>query len=221
MRPAPLIDHAVEAIRLAAAMPGEAGGTDAAAVRQRCVAALADFAAAAAHAGHEAEAVDDARFALVALIDERAMVAGSPLRQAWLDRPLQLALFDCTSAGEEFFRRLERWRRPRTPAEADVLEVFQACLALGFRGMLAGEAAEPGRRQLAEQAALEVLSRRELPDGSLSPAGLPAAPAAVAGAGTRRLWLVPLAAAAAVVLAALAGQAWIAAAAGRLAAELR
>lgn len=217
-----LVDHAIEALRIATTLPG--GTADPMVLRTRCEAALADFAAGAARTSHEAEGIEAARFALVALIDERAMAPGCPVRQAWLDQPLQLTLFSCSSAGEEFYRRLERWRRPRRPAEADVLEVFQTCLALGFRGMMAGDAAEAGRRQLAEQTAAEVLSARQLPEQGLSPRWLPQAPAgdtATPSAGGRLLWLVPLAAAAGLTAVWWLSWLWISNQAGAVLTELR
>lgn len=217
-----LIDHAVEALRIATTLPG--GTADPAVLRQRCEAALGDFAANATRAGHAADGIEAARFALVALIDERAMAPGSPVRQAWLDQPLQLLLFECASAGEEFYQRLERWRRPRAEPEADVLEVFQTCLALGFRGMMAGDAAEPGRRQLAEQTATEVLAMRQLPEQGLSPHWLPSAAApqtAVEAEGPTRLWLVPLLAGAAVLVLWLLCRAWVGSASDAIIAELR
>lgn len=200
-----LVDHALEPLRIATTLPG--GPADPAVLRARCEAALADFSAQAARTSHEAEGIEAARFALVALIDERAMAPGCPVRQAWLDQPLQLTMFSCASAGEEFYARLERWRRPRRPQDADVLEVFQTCLALGFRGMMVGEAAEAGRRQLAEQTAAEVLGARKLPEHGLSPRWLPLPPAGAEGprpAADRRLWLVPLG-----VLAGLAALWWL------------
>ncbi len=218
-----LVDHALEALRIATTLPG--GTADPTVLRLRCEAALNEFAAGAARTGHEAEGIEAARFALVALIDERAMAPGCPLRQAWLDQPLQLSLFSCASAGEEFYRRLERWRRPRRPADGDVLEVFQTCLALGFRGMMVGDAAEAGRRQLAEQTAAEVLSVRQLPEHGLSPHWLPSVPAGVAGglpsAAGRRLWLVPVAAVAAIAVVWLLCWMWVAGAASAVLSELR
>jgi type IV/VI secretion system ImpK/VasF family protein len=216
-----LVDHAHEVLRLATTLPG--GGADAAAVRVKCEAALADFAASAARAGCAVDGVDAARFALVALIDERVMAPGSPLRLAWLDQPLQLTMFACASAGEEFYRRLERWRRPRRAEEADVLEVFQICLALGFRGMMVGDAAESARRLLAEQTAGEVLAVRPIPEHGLSPRWQPQ-PQQSGGqdaGGTRAAWLVPAAALAAVLLVWLAGWLWVGAAAEGVLAELR
>lgn len=216
-----LVDHAIEALRIATTLPG--GTADPAVLRTRCEAALADFAAGAARTGHEAEGIEAARFALVALIDERAMAPGCPVRQAWLDQPLQLTLFSCASAGEEFYRRLERWRRPRRPADADVLEVFQTCLALGFRGMMAGDAAEAGRRQLAEQTAAEVLSARQLPEQGLSPHWLPPSEGAAPSSAPigRRLWLLPLAAVAGLAAVWWLAWLWTSSAAGAVLTELR
>ncbi len=218
-----LVDHAIEALRIATTLPG--GTADPQVLRTRCETALADFAAAAAGAGHEAEGIEAARFALVALIDERAMAPGSPVRQVWLDQPLQLTMFACASAGEEFYRRLERWRRPRRTADADALEVFQTCLALGYRGMMTGEAAEAGRRQLAEQTAAEVLSARQLPEHGLSPRWLPERPSGQSSATNpalvHRLWLVPSASVAVVLLVWWAAWMWISSAAATVLTELR
>jgi type VI secretion system protein ImpK len=217
-----LIDHAVEALRIATTLPG--GTADPAILRQRCEAALGDFAANAARAGHAADGIEAARFALVALIDERAMAPGSPVRQVWLDQPLQLILFECASAGEEFYHRLERWRRPRGEPEADVLEVYQTCLALGFRGMMGGDAAEAGRRQLAEQTAAEVLAMRRLPEQGLSPHWQPPASghtAELQAEGRTRLWLAPLMSVAAVLVVWLLCRAWVASAGAAIIAELR
>lgn len=212
-----LADLAVDAIRLASGVAGEA---DAAALRQRSQGVLEAFTAEATRLGHDSAAIDDARYALVALIDERALAPSSAVRSAWLDRPLQLALYDSFAAGEEFYRRLERWRRPRRAVDAEVLEVFHACLALGFQGMHAGEAGSAARRQLLESCAGEVLALRR-----------PAAPAPttsalrLAGDPWRwhgvPVWTVPLACAAVAALLWLLGRWWVAAAADRLVAELR
>ena len=218
-----LVDHALEALRIATTLPG--GTADPAVLRTRCEAALADFAAGAARAGYEGDGIEAARFALVALIDERAMSPGCPVRQAWLDQPLQLTMFACASAGEEFYVRIERWRRPRRAADADVLEVFQTCLALGFRGRMIGDVAEAGRRQLAEQTAAEVLAMRHLPEHGLSPHWQPSAPGGHSSrsraVGNRRLWLVPLAALTGLAAVWLLAWMWIANGATAVLTELR
>ena len=218
-----LIDHATEALRIATTLPG--GTADPAVLRSRCESALSDFAASAARAGHASDGIDAARFAFVALIDERAMAPGSPVRQEWLDQPLQLRLFECASAGEEFYRRLERWRRPRNEADADVLEVYQTCLALGFRGMMTGEAQDAARRQLAEQTATEVLGQRQLPEHGLSPRWQPTAANGEESGAHRilgvRTWLVPAVAIVILAVVWLLTGWWVAARAGDVVAELR
>lgn len=214
----PLIDLAVEAIRVA--MSVQDGG-DAAAVRMQAEAALAAFSTAAA--GHDPAGLDDARYALVALIDERALAPASPVRAVWLDRPLQLALFDSFAAGEEFYRRLERWRRPRRGEDAEVLEVFHACLALGFRGRHAGEDGEAARRQLIGACAGEILAARTQP--AAAPAAAPGTAVIATGDPWRwrglPVWLVPVGCALAVAAVWLAGRWWLSGCADRLVAELR
>ncbi len=218
-----LVDHATEALRIATTLPG--GTADPIVLRNRCESALSDFAAAAARAGHPGEGIDAARFALVALIDERAMAPGSAVRQDWLDLPLQLRLFECSSAGEEFYRRIERWRRPRNEADADVLEVYQTCLALGFRGMMVGEAHEAARRQLAEQTATEVRGQRQLPEDGLSPHWRPSTAEADPHLEERRaglrIWLIPGIAICMVLVVWLLTNLWLSGLAGETVAELQ
>jgi type VI secretion system protein ImpK len=72
-------------------------------------------------------------YAIVALADEVAVYYGSPaLRQFWLSRPLQLALFQENIAGENFFLRLEALRQDAR--RIDVVRVYYMALVLGFQG---------------------------------------------------------------------------------------
>lgn len=214
----PLVDLAVDVVRVAGAV---GSATDAGALRREAKAALEAFATAAA--GADPAAIEDARYALVALIDERALAASSPVRAAWLDRPLQLEFYRTFAAGEGFFRRLEAWRHPRRAEDAEVLEVFHACLALGFRGRLADADGEAARRQLLADCAGEILA------GRVSGA---APPPAATGTATRTvddpwrwrglpLWVSPAGCALGVGLVWLAGRWWILLMAARLATELR
>jgi len=90
----------------------------------------------ARRARYETEEVQNAKFALVAFLDE--VVAGSEWdgKDSWLAYPLQLEHFNRNDAGEEFFARLELLRK-RPQANAQVLEVYYLCLALGFKGKYA------------------------------------------------------------------------------------
>jgi type VI secretion system protein ImpK len=101
--------------------------------RGRCEALLARFERRALAQGKPPEAVAEAKFAFCALADEILLGAHSPLREDWGGAPLQLSLFGEHLAGEGFFRRLERLRQD--PAQhQEPLEVFHACLLLGFQG---------------------------------------------------------------------------------------
>ena len=74
-------------------------------------------------------------FAVVALLDESALNSPEGAWAEWARRPLQEQLFGGHMAGEWFFQHIERLlARPDTPALADVLELHELCLLLGFRG---------------------------------------------------------------------------------------
>ena len=79
--------------------------------------------------------LDDARYALVAFIDEQLFRASWAGRQEWMLEPLQLVYFNENTAGEGFFVRLDALERE--PARLQVLEIFYLCLALGFQGKFA------------------------------------------------------------------------------------
>ncbi|MBL8730081.1 MAG: DotU family type IV/VI secretion system protein [Planctomycetes bacterium] len=87
--------------------------------------------------GFTKDAVDQAKYALTALIDEVVLASKSSLREEWLRRPLAAELFSEFNAGEEFFHRLEQLGRGGRldPQTLGVLEVYGTCLSLGFRGM--------------------------------------------------------------------------------------
>jgi len=84
-------------------------------------------------AGVDAVAVDNVRFAVVALLDETVLSVPGECRDHWLSQPLQLELFGEALAGEEFYRRLERILGDST-GNTDALEVYYLCLCLGFEG---------------------------------------------------------------------------------------
>jgi type VI secretion system protein ImpK len=72
---------------------------------------------------------------VVALLDECALNARQSALADWAGRPLQQEMFGGLLAGEWFFQHVDQLlARPDTAALADVLEVYQLCLLLGFRG---------------------------------------------------------------------------------------
>ena len=83
--------------------------------------------------GHDTLQVDEARFAVVALLDEVILSSTWAGRDLWRGNPLQRELFRINVAGEEFFTRLDRLRSDPKENHPS-LEVLHTCLALGFEG---------------------------------------------------------------------------------------
>jgi type VI secretion system protein ImpK len=110
--------------------------------------------------GFDAKDSQDIGFALVALTDEVVMAKGGELRDHWVNRQLQLAFFNTTRAGEEFFERLQAIQM--SPQRMEVLKVYYLCMLFGFQGTY--------RVQQGGQVALDTL--HEQVGGMLSRAGL-------------------------------------------------
>ncbi|MFO7876230.1 MAG: DotU family type IV/VI secretion system protein [Desulfovermiculus sp.] len=101
---------------------------------------------------------DAARFAVCAWIDEQLLSSAWPGRNQWVSTPLQKRIYGTVRAGEEFFLRLDQLLTASAAAETNasdetgvedildpmshsvdsalhqVVEVYAACLALGFTG---------------------------------------------------------------------------------------
>ena len=75
---------------------------------------------------------DQALFAVFAWIDETILETGWQQKHKWLKNSLQKVFFNTTSAGAEFFTRIEKLG----PQDKDILEVYNYCLASGFKGSL-------------------------------------------------------------------------------------
>ncbi len=89
----------------------------------------------ARRAGYSAEDVEDAKFAVVAFLDESILNLRSPVFTDWPRRPLQEEFYGHHIAGEVFFRNLQRLLvRDESQDVADVLEVYHLCMLLGFAG---------------------------------------------------------------------------------------
>jgi type VI secretion system protein ImpK len=108
---------------------------DPAAVRARALELKAKLDKSADEAGIAPVDREAAVFALVALTDETVLNTKGPARDVWIARPLQLELFGQNVAGEEFYTRLEGYRRERE-VRIEALEVCYCCLAFGFMGKL-------------------------------------------------------------------------------------
>jgi len=85
--------------------------------------------------GYNSEDVRVATFAVVAFLDESVLNSQNPVFADWPRKPLQEEMFGVHVAGEIFFRNVERLlSRQDSEPLADLLEIHQLCLLLGFRG---------------------------------------------------------------------------------------
>jgi type VI secretion system protein ImpK len=85
--------------------------------------------------GYTSEETRLAIFALVGFLDESILNLQLAVFANWPRKPLQEELFGVHIAGEIFFQNIQRLLGARdSHSIADVLEVYQLCLLLGFRG---------------------------------------------------------------------------------------
>lgn len=141
-------------------------------LRARTLDVLKRFERKATDAGIDREEIQNAKFALVAFIDEA--VTGVPFadKESWLANPLQSELFGLNHAGEEFFRRLDELRQRRQESH-QVLEVYYLCLVLGFKGKYLLDSPE-GLRRLVEESKADIIRAKQRRHAqSLSPHGKP------------------------------------------------
>jgi type VI secretion system protein ImpK len=82
--------------------------------------------------GFSKDAIDDVRYALVALADEIVLLKGGELREFWVQRTLQMHYYNENIAGDKFFDRLETIQGDRS--RHATLRVYYLCMLLGFQG---------------------------------------------------------------------------------------
>ena len=111
------------------------GVQDAESFRQGIRTGLAAAEQQAVRRGYSGEDVRVATFAVVAFLDESIFNSGMALFADWHRKPLQEELFGVHIAGEIFFRNVDRLlARPDSAQTEELLEVYEICLLLGFRG---------------------------------------------------------------------------------------
>ena len=104
-------------------------------VHARARATIDEAIAGLKRADYSEQAVQDVSFALVALMDERALGSGGPVRDHWIANLLQLHYFQVNVAGEMFFTNLERrLADPGDPEGKEVLRVYFLAMKFGFMG---------------------------------------------------------------------------------------
>ena len=117
--------------------------------------------------------INQARFALCALIDELLMNLSWPGQNFWKRSLLQTQYFQTTNAGEEFFSNLNALHLE----QMWVREIYYLCLCMGFKGRYCkpGDEAVLARLRGAELAAIKMPDQPGLGDPApLFPEGYPA-----------------------------------------------
>ena len=108
---------------------------DADSFRTRIKQVLAAAEQEARQAGYASDDTRLALFAVIAFLDETVLNSRQPMFADWPRRPLQEEVFGVHMAGELFFQYLQQLLgRADTEDLADVLEVYELCLLLGFKG---------------------------------------------------------------------------------------
>jgi type VI secretion system protein ImpK len=85
--------------------------------------------------GYSADDIELATFAVIAFLDESILNLRLPVFADWPRQPLQEERYGHHIAGEIFFQNLQKLLgRQDSDETADLLEVYQLCLLLGFAG---------------------------------------------------------------------------------------
>lgn len=150
-----LTELATELLTVAMSLKGNADIGDPQEVRRRILQLLERFEQEARDHGYSTAHVDACRFALVALMDEAVLSSTWVGKDLWRSNPLQRELYKINIAGQEFFTRLEALRG-NLAENRRVLELYHACLAMGFEGqfkLLGREKLETAIRDLSSSLA--------------------------------------------------------------------
>ncbi|HEX4473784.1 MAG TPA: type IVB secretion system protein IcmH/DotU [Polyangiaceae bacterium] len=101
-------------------------------LRHRLVSVLDRFESTARGAGISGADIAEARYAMVAFMDEQILKSDWVNRSEWMNQPLQLLLYREYTAGENFYARMRSLLQSGERLLA--LEAYYLCLSLGFRG---------------------------------------------------------------------------------------
>ena len=149
---------------------GDSAHRDVAKLHQECCRALEAHEGTCRELDLPAADAADARYALVALLDEAALRDDGALREYWLPRLLQTRFFEENQAGDGFYERLAKLRAEGK--RTAVLRVFYVCLLLGFRGKYDLRGSELELLEVQESVRSELQRAKAIPaDVLLSPHG--------------------------------------------------
>jgi len=147
---------------------------DAESFRTRIKQVLAAAEQEARQAGYGADDIRLCLFAVIAFLDETVLNSGQPMFAGWPSRPLQQEVFGVHMAGELFFQYLQQLLgRQDSEDLADVLEVYELCLLLGYKGRYS--ASHGAELQVLAGQVSEKIERVHGGQGELSPNWRPSA----------------------------------------------
>lgn len=163
-----LVDLAIEPLALLHAAFGPDAALDVSKLRERWIAHRATFESAAKAQGHREHDIAMSVYALSVAFDEAVM--SQPARIGlWLQTgALQLEFHEQRDlvGGQRFFQRLDELRKQRETA-IDAIEVYDACLSLGYRGRFVAD--PPGREALLVALHNDITAVRGEPASSIAP----------------------------------------------------
>lgn len=128
----PLYWSCAELLALGVRLPQSSNVAPAHELRQQILTALDTMVGRGRARGFPDNELAEARYALVAFLDEQINKSNWPGRTEWMGHPLQLELYREYTAGENFFKRMRVLIQQGQFSPA--LEVYYLCLLLGFRG---------------------------------------------------------------------------------------
>jgi type VI secretion system protein ImpK len=138
-------------------------------MRQRIASLLDNMDQRAQQVGIATEDVLEAKYALVAFIDEQLLRSNWVGATDWMARPLQLIYFNENTAGEGFFARLGALLHQ--PNRVHVVQIYYYCMALGFEGQYAVTGTQ-GLAAILQQARQAIATQYPAAD-AISPHGVP------------------------------------------------
>jgi type VI secretion system protein ImpK len=84
--------------------------------------------------GYGEDEIVESKFVVVVFLDEAVLKSRNPALAGW--EQLQFELYQRSDGGEVFFQKLETLlKRGNTSDAADLLEIYDICLLLGFQGV--------------------------------------------------------------------------------------
>jgi type VI secretion system protein ImpK len=118
--------------------------------------------------GYSGDDVALALYAVVVFLDESVLNSAQAMFAGWPSRPLQEEIFGGHMGGEIFFQHLhDLLTRQESEDLADLLEVYQLCLLLGYRGRYS--TGEKGELRSLTSAITDKIQRTRGSFGELSP----------------------------------------------------